>query len=168
MNKVSDNLNVEMNYTTKGEHVPEAERNNRTIGERIRATYHNLPYKAIPRIMLKYLAMVCTLQFDFFPAKGGVSAYLSPQVIMSNSHLDFEKHCQVPFGSYVQANQENYPTNIQAPRTIDAIYLRPMQNKQGGHELMNLQTGFVITTVWEQPVTDLAIKAVERMAAEQH
>jgi hypothetical protein len=29
--------------------VPEAERNNRTIAERIRAAYHNLPYRVIPK-----------------------------------------------------------------------------------------------------------------------
>ena len=70
-----------MNYTAKGKHVPEAERNNRTIGERIRANYHNLPYKAIPRIMLCYLAMISTSQLNFFPAKGGVSPHLSPHII---------------------------------------------------------------------------------------
>jgi hypothetical protein len=90
------NNNMEMNYTSKGEHVPEAERNNRTIGERVRANYHNLPYKAIPRIMLKYLLMVSTHQLNLFPAKGRVSAYLSPHVIMMGRNLDFEKHCQVP------------------------------------------------------------------------
>lgn len=56
INKVNNDLEIAVNYTSKGEHVPEAERNNRTIGERICTTYHNLPYKAIPRIMLKYLA----------------------------------------------------------------------------------------------------------------
>jgi hypothetical protein len=83
--------------------------------------------------------------------------------------LDFEKHCQVPFGAYVQANQENNPTNTLAPRTINAIYLRPMTNIQGGHELMTIHTGQVITrnTVWERPVTDLLIRAVETMAEEQ-
>ena len=169
MDDVADDLDVKMNYTARSEHVPEAERNNRTIGERIRATYHNLPYKAIPRIMLRHLAMVCTKQLNYFPAKGGVSSYLSPHVILTSRDLDYEVHCQVPFGAYVQVNQENIPTNTPAPRTIDAIYLRPMSNKQGGHEVMNLATGQVITRtkVWERPVTELVIKAVETMAAEQ-
>ena len=39
MNKVSDDLDVVMNYTNASDHVPEAERNNRTIKERIRATF---------------------------------------------------------------------------------------------------------------------------------
>jgi len=169
MDEVKDELDIDMNYTSKGEHVPEAERNNRTIGERIRAAYHNLPYKAIPKVMLRTLAMVSTNQLNYFPAKGGVSAYLSPHTILNHRDLDYNKHCQVPFGAFVQANQENDPTNTQAPRTIDAIYLRPLSNIQGGHELMNLATGMVITRnrVWEKPVTTFVIKAVEKMADEQ-
>src|SRR4029079_7945564 len=58
MDQVKDDLDVQMNYTVTDEHVPEAERNNRTIAERIRATYHNLPYQTMPRIMLRYLALV--------------------------------------------------------------------------------------------------------------
>ena len=170
MAEVEDKLDVKMNYTVTDEHVPEAERNNRTIAECIRATYHNLPYKTMPKLMLRYLAMVCAHQLNLFPAKGGVSAYLSPHVLVGGQNLDFEKHCQIPFGSYVQANQENDPKNTNAPRTIDCIYLRPItRNIQGGHELMDLNSGRMITRqrVWEIPVTDVVIQAVERMGEEQ-
>ncbi|MGC9176795.1 MAG: hypothetical protein ACP5F1_06960, partial [Thermoplasmata archaeon] len=68
MNQGKDELDVCMNYTTTDEHVPEAERNNRTIAERIRCAYHNLPYKAIPKLMLRYLSIVCTKQLNLFPA----------------------------------------------------------------------------------------------------
>jgi hypothetical protein len=72
-----DDLDVKMNFTNAQDHVPEAEQNNRTIKERIRAAYHRLPYKAIPRIMINYLAMVQANQLNLFPAKGGVSKYYS-------------------------------------------------------------------------------------------
>ena len=49
---VADDLDVVMNYTNAGDHVPEAERNNRVLQERDRTTYHHLPYKAIPKTML--------------------------------------------------------------------------------------------------------------------
>jgi hypothetical protein len=44
-----------------------------------------------------------------------------------------------------------------------------MTNKQGGHELMNLQTGMMITrnTIWERPLTALVIRAVKTLADEQ-
>ncbi len=62
MEKVDDDLDVKMNFTNAQDHVPEAERNNRTIKERIRAAFHRLPYKAIPRIMIRCLGMIQTNQ----------------------------------------------------------------------------------------------------------
>jgi hypothetical protein len=94
---IKDDLNNDKNYTSKDEYVPEAERNNRTIGERVQGTYHNMPYKAIPKVMLRYLGMTSTNQLNLFPTKGGVSAYLSPHVIMTCKDLDYEKHFKAPF-----------------------------------------------------------------------
>ena len=166
MDPIKDELGINMNYTTEGEHVPAAERNNRTIEEHIRAIYHNLPYKAIPRVMLRALTLQSTEALNFFPAKGGVSSYYSPRTIMKGEALDYTKHCRFPFGAYVQASQNNNPTNTNAPRTTDAIYLRPLYNKQGGHLLMHLPTGREITRnhLKELPVTDTVIKAVEALA----
>ena len=48
MEQVSDDLEIDINATNTDDHVPEAERNNRTIKERERITYYRLPYKAIP------------------------------------------------------------------------------------------------------------------------
>ncbi|WP_288992819.1 polyprotein of Ty1/Copia retrotransposon [uncultured Marinobacter sp.] len=169
MEKVDDDLDVNMNFTNAQDHVPEAERNNRTIKERIRAAYHRLPYKAIPRIMIRYLAMIQANQLNLFPVKGGVSSYYSPRMILNQTNLDYNKHCVVPFGAYVQANHESSKTSSNVQRTLDAIYLRPTQNQQGGHELMDLNSGQLITRniVHEIPVTDVVIKAVETMAYQQ-
>jgi hypothetical protein len=48
MDKVKDDVGVCMNFTNALDHVPEAERNNRTIKERVRAAFNRLPYKALP------------------------------------------------------------------------------------------------------------------------
>jgi hypothetical protein len=139
MNEVNDTVDIEMNYTSRGEYVPEAERNNCTIGERIRTTYHNLPYKVIPKVMLKYLAMVSTNQLNLFLAKGGVSPSCSPAVIMTGKNMDYMKHCQVEFGAYVATSKPRKRSyKYTSPQTIDAIYLHPMMNIQGGHEIDNL------------------------------
>ena len=121
VDEVNDKLNITMKYISKGEHVPEVELNNRSIGECIRATYHNLPYNIIPRIMLKYLTMIFTEQWNIFPNKSVLSKYFIPHVIMTKHDLDFGKHCQVPFGDFVQVNQENNRTYTNAPQTIDVI-----------------------------------------------
>ena len=79
---VADDLDVIMNYTNAGDHVPEAERNNRVLQERVRTAYHRLPYKAIPKTMLKHLTMISAEQLNYFPAKGGISAHFSPYAII--------------------------------------------------------------------------------------
>jgi len=169
MDEIADDMDVVMNYATTDEHVPESERNNHIIQERIRAAYHNLPFKVIPKVMIKHLAMVSTEQLNMFPAKGGVSPYLSPHMILTGRSFDYNKHCTIPFGAYVQANNQNHPTNTNAPRTLDCIYLRPTNNKQGGHELMNIATGGVITRskVTEIPISHVVLQAVEKMAYDQ-
>ena len=75
----------------------------------------------MPRVMLKYLAMVCAKQLNIFPAKGGISPYYSSHVLLGGRQYDYDKDCQVQFGSYVQANNNVNPTNTNAPRTIDGI-----------------------------------------------
>jgi len=55
--------------------------------------------------------MTCTAQWNFFPAKGGVSPFISPYMIMIGLAIDFHKQCLVPFGAYVQAVNNPEPTN---------------------------------------------------------
>jgi hypothetical protein len=169
MEKVKDNLGVRMNFTNALDHVPEAERNNRTIKERVRAAYHRLLYKALPRTLIRYLVTTQASQLNLFPAKGGISPYYSLRTILGLPVLDFDKHCAVPFGAYVQANHETNQTNSNAARTLDAIYLRPGVNMQGGHELYDLNLNREITRarVTQIPVTDVVIKAIEQIAEDQ-
>ena len=65
---------------------------------------------------------------NLFPAKGGVSKYYSPKMIIKQTNVDYNKHIKIGFESYVQANQENNPSNTQEARTRDAIYLSPVEN----------------------------------------
>jgi len=169
MDKMKDNLDVKMNYSNAQDHVPKAEQNNR-IKEWVRAAYHHLPYKKLPRVMIRYLAMVQMSQLNYFPVKGSISLYYSLRMILGGTPLDFNKHCVIPFGAYVQANHESTPTNDNTARTIDCIYLRPCNNIQGGHELMDLNSSLVITQggkITEIPVTEVTIKAIEAMAEKE-
>ena len=98
-----------------------------------------------------------------------VSEYYSPHMILKWPNLDWSKHCQFEFGTYVQANQDNNPTNTNRPRTIDGIYLRPCWDRQGGHEILNLETGEVVSRqyVTAIPITSTIICAVKAMAEAQ-
>jgi hypothetical protein len=135
---------IKVNYATANEHVPRAERNNRTIQERVRAAYHRLPYDDLRRTLVKYLVMESAKKLNYFPNKNGVSKYYSPRMILHQENTDYERHCEYHIGEYVLAHDEPKRTNTNAPRALDCIYLRALDSTQGGHELLHLQTYSVI------------------------
>ena len=55
LNDAWEQLELTINYANTEDHVGEAERNNRFLMERFRTKFHYLPYKAMPRIMIKGL-----------------------------------------------------------------------------------------------------------------
>ena len=112
-----------MNFANAKEHIPESECNNHVIKECFQAAFHCLPYTKISATMVKVLAMECAKRLNFFPPKGGVSKQYSPCMILHQENLDYNKHCSIPFGTYVQAHDEPMPSNTQVLRTLDAIYL---------------------------------------------
>jgi hypothetical protein len=126
--------------------VPKIEHQIRVIKERVRATRHSLPFKVIPLTMLIQLIYSSILWIYAFPPKSGVSTNLSPRNIMTGIQFDYyQKHCQLQFGSYVQAHQEPSPTNTQEAQTVGAICLGPTGNIQGSYKFLNLRTGKRIT-----------------------
>ena len=160
---VKDEMDVTMKYTAPNEHVSEAERNNRTIQERVRATYHRLPYAAIPTTMMKILVAESARKLNYFPNKHGISQHYSPRQILLQLTLDYDAHCKYAFGQYVQAHTQPNPTNTQEPRTLDCIYMRPTES---GHEVYDLHTQRIITrrTLTALPITPSVIAAVEAIA----
>jgi hypothetical protein len=111
MRELQDVNGVTMNYANPQENVPEAKRNNRVIKKRFRETFHRLPFKMIPKIMVKILTMECAKKLNFFPPRGGISPFYSPQMILHQQSIDYGKRCSIPFGSYVQAHTEPDPSN---------------------------------------------------------
>ena len=167
--KIEDELGIEMNYANPQDHVPQAERNNRTIKECVRTGIQRTPYATIPKVMIQALVETSASKLNMFPAKHGMSQYYSPEAIVTQRGLDYDKHCKCIFGEYVIATHQNNPTNVMRERGIDAIYLRPNDNRQGGHIVMNLNTGQVITRgkVTPVPMTNEVKKKVEQMAIQQ-
>ena len=130
-------------------------------------SFHRLPYKNIPRVMIKALVMEATKKLNFFPPKGGISQYYGPRIILHQSNLDYKNHFQYEFGQFVQAHNDNPTTkNTTAPRTLDCIYLCFTKNQQGGHELLDLHSNCIIThhALTEVPLSQLIINRVEQLA----
>ncbi len=85
---------------------------------------------------------------------------------MRQENLDYARHCKYQIGEYLQAHNEPDHTNTNAQRSLDCIYLRPMDNAQGGHELLHLQTNQVVKrrTMANIPITPSIIKQVHALA----
>ena len=109
------------------------------------------------------------LWLNMFPPKGGIGS-VSRRTLMTGIRLDYKKHCQLTFGSYVQVHEEPTPTNSPEARTIRSITLGPTGNLQGGYKCLNLQTGKKITRRnWTHlPMPIEVIKRVNQLGKEQN
>ena len=162
MDKIKAALKIRMIYAGKGEHVPEAERNNRVTKERCRSSFHNLPYN-LPKPLVGPLVETSTEKLNYFPPKGGVSSHFSPHMILTNEKLHYRQF-QLPFGSYVLAHDEPNPTNTPQARAKDCIYIRT--HLRGGHEVFDIHTKRIINRphVTPIPITPSVINAMNQMA----
>ena len=85
-------------------------------------------------------------------------------MILSRRNWDYNNHCRVEFGDYVQASQVNYTNNTNSPRTLDGIYLCPAPNLQLKHHMMYLWMGqlITITKLVMVSITYVVINTVEK------
>ena len=125
------------------DHIPEIEHYIRTIKDRTRSAYRMLPFDYIPRLMHVHLMKNSVFWLNSFPATDGISSIHSPRYIMTGKEVDYNKHCRIEFGSYVQTHEEH--GNDMGDRTLGAICLGPTGNKKGTHWFMNLLSGDRIT-----------------------
>ena len=116
--------------------------------------------------MITFLALWMTRHGNYFPAQTGISKHYSPHTIVSGRQVDFKKEFVYSYGDYVQANTTHVIKNNNLPRTIDCIYLRANDALQGGHEVMDLATGRVVSrkSVVPSVMTRMAIDRVELLA----
>ena len=140
LNPLADRENehpIDLNIYAAGEHVPEIERTNRIIKERVRATCARIPFKQMPILMIQAMVEDCAYKLNFFPVKSGLSDYCSPRTLVEKKSLHM-RHLEHAFGEFGQVPEET--TNAPAARMKDCIYLHPSYNQQGGCHVMNLHT----------------------------
>jgi hypothetical protein len=130
---------VNLNVASNNEHVPEIERHIRTVKDRVRCMYNSVPFKKMPSRMIVEMVTSATFWLNMFPPRDGISKTISPRGIIHGLTVDYNKHCQLEFGSYAQVDEEH--DNSMQTRTTGAISLRPTGNEQGGHYFMSLTTG---------------------------
>jgi hypothetical protein len=132
-------MQIGLNTVSNDEHVPDIEQHIRTIKERARCMYNMMPFKRMPARLTMEMVSAGTFWWNSFPPVGGVSETLSPRAIVAGREIDFTKHCQLEFGTYVQTHEES--DNTMRTRTTGAIAMRPTGNEQGGYYFFSLSTG---------------------------
>jgi Reverse transcriptase (RNA-dependent DNA polymerase) len=161
-----DILPCGLNIVTADDHVGEVERSIRTIKERVRTIIHGLPFRRLPKLIVKEMVFAAVKLLNQFPADGGISDTMSPYTIMTGKpSLDFNT-LKLEFGSYVQVFEENNPTNTMKERNTGAIALSHTGNVQGDYFFMSLQTGRRLSRhAWTViPMSQLVIERVEQIA----
>jgi Reverse transcriptase (RNA-dependent DNA polymerase) len=158
------NLGTTTNCVAADEHVPEIERQIRTIKDRSRSAICVLPFRQLPARMVIELIHYVVFWLNSFPAKKGISDTLSPRALVVGSTLDYASHCKLEFGAYVQTHEQH--DNSMMPRTTGAIALRPTGNAQGGHYFYSLTTGKRLNrTQWtELPMPADVVDRVHKMS----
>ena len=145
MDKVKDDLDVTVNYANLGDHIPKIDRDNITVKEGYHAQYHGHPFQNIPRVIIRYLDFEVVIELNCFPVKVGLSPYYIPWTLVYTQPLYYNTHFTIPFGVFSQASNEKTPKNSNVSRTIDGIYLRSLDNIQGGRDIFYLNSQTVIT-----------------------
>ena len=142
-------LGAIVNVVSRDEHVPEIERYNRTIKDQVRSVYNILPFKYMPPIMIVELVYSQVFWRNMFALKGGISATQSTAEIILNRRIDFNAHCKVEFGDYVQTHEEH--DNSMQARTIGAIATSPTGNSQGGYYFISRGCTGKMTQIFFMP-----------------
>jgi hypothetical protein len=73
------------------------------------------------------------------PNRNGITRNYSPHNIVVGQQIDYNHHCQLEFGTYVQTHEED--CNSMLSRTTGAIALQPNSNIDG-YYFMSMTTGW--------------------------
>ena len=66
-------IDITIDYEKEEDQPPEVELTIRTIKERFKSLYHQLPYNAIPKVIVRYIVKDVVQWINMFSLKGRVS-----------------------------------------------------------------------------------------------
>jgi len=161
-------LPVRMRLCGVDDHVPEIERSVQTQKNENRTVCHAMPYKCVPRVMVRELIMQGNEFLNAFGTKDTIADGLSPRNIIDNlPHVDYND-LKYEFSQYLQIHVTEKVTNTMKSRTIGAIVLGP-RKIQGRYNYMSLETGVIIDgrVVAVLPLTVAVIERVESLGQKQ-
>ena len=80
-----------------------------------------------------------TTKLNNFPARNEVSKNCSTRVNFHKENIDFKTHNVHYVGDFVQSHEEKTMNNENSTRALEFIYLRPLVDRQEGHDLLHVQ-----------------------------
>jgi hypothetical protein len=92
---IATDLKSELSVCGEDEHIPDIKQCIRTTKERTRCTYNMTPFEHYPP------------RINAFPHRLGVSQTLSPRTIVTGLEVDYNKHCRIEYGQYVQTHEKH-------------------------------------------------------------
>jgi hypothetical protein len=163
---VHDLLPTQCNIAAADDHVAEVERSIRTIKERVRSILQGLPFKRVPKLIIRAAVAQVHTSLNQFPIPNSASSTISPLTIMTGNPLPDYHDLRIEFGSYAQIFKGNDPTNNMDTCTTGAITLNPTGNTQGGVYFLSLSTGRRLTRQqWTPlPMPNGVVTRVEELA----
>jgi hypothetical protein len=125
-----------------------------------------VPFKQIPRAMMRAAIEKANKALNQFSATNCVSDTWSPLTIMTGRPNPNYNDMKIKFGAYAQVYKDNKPMNTQRVRTTGAITLTPTGNAQGGYHFLSLTTGRKLSRQqWDElPTPGGVVEAVKRIA----
>ncbi|CAJ1962548.1 unnamed protein product [Cylindrotheca closterium] len=127
-----DDMGVTIDLTAAGDHKPTAERNNRTLKERVRVALARLPYKVVPKVITECLGRQAAELLNVFSQKDSISSHFSPQQLIDNVNINYKSDMVAELGQDVHAIGKD-SNNLMEPQIIEAIYIEPTKGQRTGH-----------------------------------
>jgi hypothetical protein len=130
----------------------------------VRCIYNMQLAKHFPPVFIVEMVYASVLWRNMFALKGGISTTQSPAEFILNRKVDYNAHCKIKFGDYMQTHEEH--DNTMSTRTFGAIATRPTGNIQGRYYFIRLDTGRCITRRdWTPlPMPSEVVNQIHRLA----
>jgi hypothetical protein len=110
-----------MYICSEDEHVPDIERCICTAKERTCCTYNVTPFEHFPPRIIIEMVFLNVFWLNAFLHKLGVSQTHSPRSMVTGLSIDYNKHCRVKYGQYVQTHEKH--DNMMMTRIVGALAL---------------------------------------------
>ena len=130
--------NILFEPASSDEHVTFIERGIRHVKEVSRATISSLPYPKLTKRLVIGLVAAMVFWLNAFPPGNGISQNIGPRELLTGIKTTMA-HAKYEFGRYLQTHEAT--DNTMKQRTLDAIAMGPIGNRQGGFYALNLSTG---------------------------